>query len=205
MDNYALARDRAQSYFLNYDQTKIIARWNLRFDEANLYLDFLGRPYAVCRKSGRIVRCFDGCQAGFSEVLSIFDLLCHSEEKKVLSGHLAPVNSLRGCAPSAGVGTDFHGKTAQYLDQNFSAFCDACWAIGGITVDMGDVGFAFPVFGEMGVILKFYRSDEEFPASVTLLWDENTLDFVFYETVFYMAGFLLETICAQMKSLEIGR
>ena len=63
---------------------------------------------------------------------------------------------------------------------------------------MGDLGFRFPVFGDLSVILKFYRADEDFPASLTLLWDENMLQFVFYETVFYMAGHLLGVIREKM-------
>jgi hypothetical protein len=64
---------------------------------------------------------------------------------------------------------------------------------------MGDIGYQFPVFAELSVILKFYHADEDFPASVTLLWDENMLQFAFYETVFYIAGFLLGSIRNEMK------
>ena len=47
--------------------------------------------------------------------------------------------------------------------------------------------------------MKFYHSDEEFPASITLLWDENTLQYMYYETVFYVAGFLIHEICKEME------
>jgi hypothetical protein len=48
-------------------------------------------------------------------------------------------------------------------------------------------------------MLKFYHSDEDFPAGLTFLWDENTLQFIHYETVFYIAGFLARTILKMMK------
>lgn len=204
MDNYEVARDRAQAYFLNFDQSALIHCWDLPFDDDYLYVDFINISYRICRSTGRIYRISDGRQAGFSEVLSIFDLLCHNKEKPLLSGRYAPVNSLRGCPPSAGVGTDFHSKTAQYFDSNFHSFCDACYALGGTSVQMADIAFRFPVFAGMDVILKFYRSDEEFPASMTLMWDDNTLDFIFYETVFYIAGFLLSQICQEMKQAEVA-
>ena len=199
MDNYQQSRDRAQAYFLNFDQEKIIRDWKLRHDENWLYLTFLGKPYRVCRKSGSIFRVLDNTQADFSEVLSIFDLLCHEGSSKIASGQLAPVNSLRGRPRAAGVGTDFHSKTAAIFDRNPESFRHACEALGGTPVPMGDIGYRFPLFEELPVVLKFYHADEDFPASVTLLWDSNTLDFMYYETVFYIAGFLLGTIVDGMK------
>lgn len=199
MDNYQISRDRAQAYFLNFDQENIIRDWNLKYDDNWLYLSFLGKPYQVCRKTGSILRCWDGAQADFSEVLSIFDLLCHEGEYKVLSGSFAPVNSLKGRPRAAGVGTDFHSKTASLFDRNPDAFSKACESLGGTPVSMGDIGYRFPLFGELSIILKFYHADEDFPASLTLLWDSNTLDFIFYETVFYIAGFLLKSIEEAMK------
>ena len=199
MDNYEIARDRAQAYFLNFDQQTIIDRWHLEYDADYLYLDFIGRPYRICRRTGRVDRMFDGCQAGYAEALSIFDLLCHNGNDRFLTGLFAPVNSLRGRPVSVGVNAEFHGKTATFLDRNPEAFEAACYALGGAMIEMGDMGFVFPVFDKMHVILKFYHSDEDFPASITLLWDENTLSFIFYETVFYIAGFLLDTICWEMK------
>ena len=205
MDNYEIARDRAQVYFLNFDQQAIIDRWGLRNDANYLYLDFVGRPYRICRKSGRVERLFDSTQADFSETLSIFDLLCHKGNDQFLTGRYAPVNSLRGRPVSAGVDAEFHGKVARYYDTNPALLKAACSALGGTPVNMGDIGFCFPIFDKMQVILKFYHSDEDFPASLTFLWDENTLNFVFYETVFYIAGFLLDTLCKEMRKMAIGR
>lgn len=205
MNNYEISRDRAQAYFLNFDQQAIIDRWDLRNDIDYLYLDFVGRPYRICRKTGRVDRMFDDKHANFSETLSIFDLLCHKGDDQFLTGRYAPVNSLRGCPISAGVDGEFHGRVTGYFDENPKLLKAACLALGGTPVDMGDVGFCFPVFDKMQVILKFYHSDEDFSASLTFLWDENTLNFLFYETVFYIAGFLLETLCEEMRKVATGR
>lgn len=194
-DNYEIARDRAQEYFLTFDQDSVIRRWQLSCDQAFLYVDFLGRPYRVCRRTGQITRVFDGKQAGFSEVLSIFDFLCHTGEDQFLTGRLAPVNSLKHSPKAGGVETGFYTKAARAFDKDPQKLISACEALGGTRVDMGDIGYRIPLFGEMQVVLKFYHADEEFPPSVTFLWDENTLNFLFYETVFYIAGFLVETLC----------
>lgn len=198
MDNYQLSRDRAQAYFLRFDQEAIIKQWQLKQDEDWLYLDFLSMPYRICRKTGIVERCRDNTQAGHGEVLSIFDLLCHEGEYKTLSGHFAPVNSLKGRPRAIGVGTDFHHGAAGCFDKDPEAFRASCRKLGGTEVSAGDIGFQFPVFQDLSVILKFYHSDEDFPASITLLWDENTLQYLFYETTFYIAGFLLSTIAENM-------
>jgi len=197
MDNYTLSRDRAQAWFLRFDQQALIGRWQLPHDEKRLYVRFLGRDYAIDRASGQVFR--GDIQAGFSETLSIFDLLCHEGEGKCVSGRLAPVNSLRG-APKTGVGTDFHREAAAVFDRDIPAVRAACRALGGTEAKLGDVGYTFPLFGELTVTLKFYRADEEFPAGITLLWDENLLQYIYYETVFYIAGHLLSTIREQLPN-----
>lgn len=197
MDNYELSRDRAQVYFLNFDQQAMIQTWHLRHDAEALYLTFFGKPYSICRKTGAIHR-YDSSEAGFEETLTIFDLLCHSSDTAAVSGRFAPVNSLKGAAKSAGVETDFYRNAADSFDRNPEQFTAACQALGGSPAPMGDIGFRFTMFQNLDVILKFYHADEDFPASVTLLWDESLLDFIYYETVFYAAGFLLKAIQAQM-------
>ena len=201
MDNYEIARDRAQRYFLGFDQERIIREWNLKHDEKYLYVEFLGRPYGVSRKTGQVLRLWDGKEAGHNEVLSIFDLLCHQDGPKILTGKFAPVNSLNGKPRAAGVGTDFHSGIAKRFASRPEAFVSACEKLGGERVKMGDIGFCFPVFGELRVILKFYHADEDFPASLTLLWDDNALQFMFYETVFYIAGFLMNVILEEMVKI----
>ena len=196
MDNYEISRDRAQDYFLNFDQDVLIERWALAHDDAALHLDFFGKPYTICRETGSIT--CSGTQAGFEETLTIFDLLCHQDGSAVISGRFAPVNSLKGAAKGAGVEKDFYRSYADAFDRDPVSFSAACHKLGGKPVPMGDLGFRFTMFRDLDVILKFYHSDEDFPASITLLWDENLLDFMFYETVFYAAGFLLKSIQTQM-------
>jgi len=200
MDNYEISRDRAQQYFLNFDQQKMIAQWNLQHDAQFLYVTFINRPYRICRATGAVQRCWDGSAAGFEETLSIFDFLCHESEVKLLTGNWAPVNSLNGLTCTAGVGTDFHVKLSRHFDADPEGFQAACRQLGGEHVDLGDIGFRIPIFGDFGTVVKFYYSDDEFPAATTLLWDENALQFLFYETVFYVAGFLLKSIACIMDT-----
>lgn len=198
MDNYELSRERAQAYFLKFDQEALIGRWGLEHDAAFLFVTFFGKTYAICRKTGAVT--CGGEHAGFEETLTIFDLLCHSDGTADLSGRFAPVNSLKGAAKGAGVEKDFYRRQADAFDRAPEAFRAACLAMDGEPVPMGDMGFRFKMFQNLDVILKFYHADEDFPASITLLWDEDLLDLMFYETVFYAAGFLLKTIEQQLHS-----
>lgn len=202
MDNYQISRDRAVRYFLGFDQEQMIRTWRLRHDDDHIWLSFLGKPYYICRGTGRVIREWSGEEAEFSEVLSIFDLLCHEGQNKCLAGEYAPVNSLRGRPRAVGVGTSFHTQAAKGFDADLESFSRACAALGGEPVEMGDLGFRFPLFRELSVVLKFYRADEDFPASVTLLWDANTLQYIFYETVFYIAGVLLGMISREMEEAQ---
>ena len=196
MDNYELSRDRAQAYFLNFDQQALIRQWNLPHDADTLSVEFFGKTYSICRKTGKVTN--NGAVVGFGETLTIFDLLCHEGTSKTAAGRFAPVNSLKGTAKAAGVETDFHRSYADRFDKDPQGFTAACLALGGKAVAMGDLGFRFTMFGDLDVIIKFYHSDEDFPAGLTLLWDENTLQYMFYETVFYAAGVLLQAITDEM-------
>lgn len=199
MNNYELSRDRAQTYFLRFDQQKIADTWNLSIDADFLYVTFFDRDYQICRKTGSVLRISDKTPAGFEEVLSIFDLLCHEGDCKFLSGRFAPVNSLKHRPRAIGVDNGFYSKIAAEFDRAPERFREACLRLGGKSVSMGDIGFQFTVFRELSVILKFYHADEDFPASVTLLWDDNTLLYLYYETVFYIAGYLLHRILKEMN------
>ena len=56
------------------------------------------------------------------------------------------------------------------------------------------MGMELMAFADLPVRLKFYFADEEFPASLTVLWDKNILDFIRYETVYYLAACLFSRL-----------
>ena len=201
--NYEIARERAKEYFLGFDQNKIISDWDLEYDDEYIYVEFFRIPYRIHRTTGNVQSSTDGFvtvkEGGFNDVLSIFDFLCHEGEYKVATRTFASVNSLKGHKTASGVGVDMNSRHAKIFDDNRESFIAACEKLGAKPVPMGDVGYVFDVFGDLSVILKFYFSDDEFPAQITFLWDESTLSFIFYETVFYTAGFLISLIRENME------
>jgi len=48
-------------------------------------------------------------------------------------------------------------------------------------------------------MLRFWNSDEEFPASLVVLWDANVLDFMRFETTWFAAGHVLSRIQVLME------
>ena len=83
---------------------------------------------------------------------------------------------------------------AKQIDSAPERFRAACQAMGGREVALGDLGFEIPAFPGVAMCLKFYFGDEEFPPQLTFLWDKNILQFVRYETVYYIAGCIRERL-----------
>lgn len=52
MSNYETMKDRMSSHFLEYDQEKMIRKFDLKHDEKYLYISFIGRKYRINRATG---------------------------------------------------------------------------------------------------------------------------------------------------------
>ena len=85
-------------------------------------------------------------------------------------------------------------RYAPLFDAHPDAFSAACRELGGIPTAGADIAFLMKVFDFLPLQIRLWRADEEFPASLQLLWDENTLQFVHFETTYYMAAHLLEQL-----------
>lgn len=58
----------------------------------------------------------------------------------------------------------------------------------------GRPGLRRPRRAGVPVWVQFWHSDEEFAPRLRYLWDENALQFIRYETMWYAVGLLLERI-----------
>ena len=59
----------------------------------------------------------------------------------------------------------------------------------------------FNVVDDLAMQVHFWCADEDFPPSLELFWDENVLQYMHYETVWYANGFILEELEAQCRKL----
>ena len=196
-NNYELAARQAETLFLNYDQQAVIQSFSLEADADYIYLDFVAKPYRITRRTGALERGPVWTRAGFEEVLSVYDILCHSGKPPVLTGEWLLTGSLRGAAsgPSALESPERAAWLAKNLD------------LGGIDGPGGDLAFVIPVFGSFSTLLRLWLPDDEFPAQLQFLWDQNALSFVHYETIFYIMIHVinrLEEEISQFKESQHG-
>ena len=200
--NYDVSAARAAQAFLQYDSVHMAEKFGLTLDEDYLYVMFVSAPYRVSRRTGVVER-LDDVQpqpVTFNECMTIYDVLCDSKDGCHLTGHFCRVNDLPGVAQTSGLGNDLFAAYEKRFDEDIDALCRACQALGGTPLTGGDAGYQLPLFPFLPVQLRFWRSDEEFPASLQLLWDENTQQFMRYETTYYAANHLMRTLCAKMEA-----
>ena len=197
MDNYAQAQEAARQYFLSYDQKAFARRKGVSLNNSFFCLPFLDYTAKISKETGGVTLLNPGgeeIEAGYGEALSVYDWLCDQKPGAVPSGEYCPVHSLPGVMVRGKGLSMGGGKLPAFWDKNPEQLHKSCLSMGGTPVDLGDIGYKLPLFPELYVLLKFYHSDEDFPPSLTLLWDKHILDFIKYETVYFVAGCLFHRL-----------
>ncbi|MCI5483525.1 MAG: DUF3786 domain-containing protein [Clostridiales bacterium] len=199
-DNYAITAARVRQLFAEYDQQALARKVGAKLDGEYFYVDFLSERYRIHRLTGDISR-FHGdawVEANsFGEVLTLMDLICDSREDRHPTGNWRNMRDF---------GHGFHQQLLEQRDpwaerfqEQPEMFAKACEALGGEKYPLGDVAYALPVFGDLRVLIQLWFGDEEFPAQLRYLWDENALQYLKYETMFYAVPLVLKRIQEQME------
>lgn len=195
-DNYLIQAAQAKQRFLTYDQQKLIRKLKLVADENYLYTALFGQPYRVHRQTGDVTREDQGTWVDantFGEVMTLMDLICDSREDRYVAGRWKNMGAF---------GLMFHqdlleGKRnplAEKFQEDGEGFRRACLALGGRSFPKGDAAYIFEVFDGLPLAVQLWFGDEEFPASLRFLWDENATMYIRYETMYYARAILLEKI-----------
>lgn len=188
MSNYNLMQDAARQRFTQYDMAALAAKPGVEDADGCLTTCFFGETVRVEKTTGSIT--LNGRAADFCESLSIYDWLCDRKVDAVASGEFCPVSSLSSVYVSgSGLGIS-PSLLAERIEKAPEKFRMACAEIGAKPITMGDMGYILHIFPDLPMCMKFYFSDEDFPAQLVFLWDHNILRFVRYETVYYIAGCL---------------
>ena len=199
-DNYLLQAAQAKARFLTYDQNAIIQKLSLKSDEDYLYIPMLSRLYRVSRASGDIEKQVQGLwEDGNShgEVMTLLDLLCDSKWGRHLSGHLKSMSDF-GLMFHQNLLENAKNPWAQLFQEQLAQFHKACRALNGQKLSMGDAAYAIELFDGLSIVVQLWLGDEEFPPNLRFLWDENALDYIRYETMYFAKGMLLERIREEM-------
>ena len=193
MSNFDRLAELGKPIFLRHDQKRLAARLGLETDAGHLYVRFCGMRYAISRETGDVWR-QDGSPAGPAETLSLFDMLCHTEAPCVLAHVWRTTNMLPGCGQSNPDDVVLNRRLITRFEANPAALNAACKALGGVPFPVGDVAWELPVFEWLPVVFQLWLGDDEFPSSVRFLWDQHTLRYLHYETLYYMMGHILHSL-----------
>ena len=199
-DNYAITVQRAKALFLEYDQAALARKLKAELDESYLYTAFLSEPCRIHRTTGDISRFTQGswvADNSFGLVLTLLDLVCDSREDRHPTGNWKNMRDF---------GHGFHQQMLEQRDpwaerfqENPQAFASACKRLGGEQYPLGDAAYSIPVFEDLNLLVQLWFGDEEFPAQLRYLWDENALMYLKYETMFYAVPLVLRRIEEQMR------
>ena len=199
-DNYQIQVMQAKKLFLTYDQQELIKRCRLRYDADYLYIKLLSEDYRICRVSGDMERLHGGNWVdgnGFGEVMTILDWLCDSKPERYITGRWVNLVN-RGPYFHRSLQEEGEDPRAVFFSENPDAFCRACEALGGEKMPGADIGYAIELLDGLRIFVQLWHGDEEFPSRLRCLWDENTSQYLRYETTWYAVGLLMQRIKERM-------
>ena len=198
VSNYEITKRRVQGEFIKYDQQNMIDKFSLEHDDDFLYIKHLGYLYRINRKSG-LVEWLDKAglwiEGDFDESLTIYDLLCDSKENCHAAGdyiNLISLSALQSSSKKLGDGL-FDGKD-HIFDHKEELLCKICEKLGGTKAGKGDVAYEIPIFDFVKCRIQFWNSDDEFEAQLQVFMDKNILQFIRYETVWYVVTTLMKRL-----------
>ncbi|MBQ8831220.1 MAG: DUF3786 domain-containing protein [Oscillospiraceae bacterium] len=197
ISNYDITKKRMQPEFLKYDQSEMIRKFCLENDADSIYITLFSRKYRIDRKSGAVY--LEKEEADHNAAMTIYDILCWSKPDCAPSGELVNMHSLSTLhSSSVTLGGGLFENVARYFDGKERSLENALVSLGGEKWGRGDVAYKIPMFGNLWAGVMFWSADDEFPASLSLMVDKNLLQYMHFETMWYVLSLMLEIIKAEM-------
>jgi hypothetical protein len=132
----------------------------------------------------------------FGQVMTLLDMLCDAKEHRFLSGRYKQQQHF-GLMFHQNFAEDTKNPLALAFDEDEAALRLACDAMGARDFPGGDYGCMIELFDGLCIGLLFWHGDEEFAPRLRYFWDENALQWIRYETMYYAVGLLQQQL---MKS-----
>lgn len=192
VNNYLIQAAQAKKHFLTYDQKKLIAKFSLDHNDQYFYVNLLCKRYRLERATGDLERLEGGVWQDANtheEVMTLLDLLCDSREDRCLSGRWKNMQSF-GLQFHQNLLEDQKDPVAEYFDADPERLRAACARLGGARIPGGDFGFAVELFDGLKIGILFWHGDDEFTPRLRYLWDENALQYIRYETMYFAVKLL---------------
>jgi hypothetical protein len=200
MSNYDKMLAQAQELFLGYDQDDMIRCWSLDHDDDYLYVEYMTEALRIDRHTAGVSYARQPAPgeyraSGFvNEGMALFDLLTRSPVRPRPAGRWTSISTLGGIIGAGHDRTLSHEGTAAQFQGRCDALAAACRRLGGVATGKADVGYAIPVFRNFRILFQFWDGDDEFPANIKYLFDENALQFMHYETLWYVMRTLADRL-----------
>ena len=200
--NHEILAEEARILFSSMDMQEVRQRTGIEPQDGAFRLELLGRRYSVSTSDGKVT-CDDGTPAGHNVSMILYDLLGYSEKGAAPSGDYTQVQNLaRVVSTVKYAGQGMYDKTAQSMDGRDNELRAACEALGGTPWGKGDVSYMIPLYRGLQFVFSFWNSDDEFPASASVLFDQNSLQYMHYETLWYCLGHIFSRIKEEMEKTE---
>lgn len=205
--NYDKMKKITSKNFLENDQEKMIEKFRLIHNDEYIYVNIVGRLYRIERATGKTEWSDDDFatinEAGFNEVMTIYDVLCNAKNNCCASNEFVHLNSLSlikgGALPPK---DNFFQKYADFFDVKTNLLKKACEALHGEIFSPGDLAYKLKMFDFLEVSVHFWNSDDEFAPSLQILTDKNILDFMHYETLMFALSHLMERLKEEAIKFE---
>lgn len=201
-DNYAIAAAQARQLFMNYDHEKLARKLHTQLDGDYLYARMFGEQYRIHRRDGSISRLCSGDWVdanSFEESLTLLDLVCECAENRFLTGRWKSLQDF-GLQVHRNLMGERRDPWADRFEREAEKFAKSCEAMGGEKFPLGDVAYSIEIFDGLRILVQLWFGEEEFPAQLRWLWDENALMYIKYETMYYAINLLLKRLDQKMKT-----
>ncbi len=195
-DNYQIQAQQAKDRFLTYDQEALIAKLSLEYDGAYLYLPMLGQRHRISRTTGDMERQTETgwvSANGHGEVMTLLDLICDSWPGRFPTGRWKNMASF-GLMFHQNLNESGKDPWAERFQADPEGLRRACEALKGRPLPTGDISYAIELFDGLCMVIQLWLGDEEFPPNLRILWDENALMYIKYETMYFAKGLLMQRI-----------
>ena len=207
ISNYEKAKISMARVFLQYDQAAMIHKYSLEYDSDWLYITFVNRIYRINRKTGNVQwsdHNFETVyESNYNETMTIYDVLCYSKDGCHLANEFVNINCLSTIMTgNLSQNSGFFKNIADFFNGKTVELRNACVVLSGKELGKGDVAFELKLFPFLPIIIRFWEADDEFPASIQILTDRNTLDYMHYETLMFALTHLFSRLKEEMQNEE---
>ena len=195
--NYDKMAQGARDLFLRKDQEAMIRLWDLNYDDEYLYVRYFSQDLLISRKTGHISsKEPEGYPllSQVNETMVLFDFLCHAKERPRSSGKWASISDLGGIIGSYHQKSLSDNRTSGLYEGKAEALKKAAEILNGVPFPVGDASFSIPVFEDFHILFQFWDGDDEFPPNIQFLFDKNALQYMHYETLWYVMNSLKDRI-----------